>query len=137
MQRESITERIDNITEIRGDYVSDAPPCPKSVKIELTGHCNFSCQYCARSQRLRVVGEMDRGFFDELLDDLLEAGVEELGLFYLGESFLLSRSPILPCALSPLRRRWGGSAFDDIAAGDDPLLAVLANPQKPFLGEVQ
>lgn len=96
MQRESITERIDNITDIRGDYVSDAPPCPKSVKIELTGHCNFSCQYCARSQRLRVVGEMDRGFFEELLEDLLEAGVEELGLFYLGESFLV---PWLPEAI--------------------------------------
>ncbi len=89
IQRESITRRIDNITEIRGDYVSDAPPCPKSVKIELTGHCNFSCRYCARSKRLRLVGQMDRGFFEELVTDLLAEGVEELGLFYLGESFLV------------------------------------------------
>jgi hypothetical protein len=96
LKRASITDRIDNITEIRGDYVSDAPPCPKSVKIELTGHCNFSCRYCARSKRLRLVGQMDRGFFEELLVDLLEAGVEELGLFYLGESFLV---PWLPDAV--------------------------------------
>jgi MoaA/NifB/PqqE/SkfB family radical SAM enzyme len=96
MQRESITKRIDNITEIRGNYVSDAPPCPRSVKIELTGHCNFSCKYCARSKRLRLVGQMDRAFFEQLVTDLLAEGVEELGLFYLGESFLV---PWLPDAV--------------------------------------
>ena len=96
MRRESITERIDNITEIREDYLSETPPCPKSVKIELTALCNFSCQFCARAKHLREVGQIDRGFFEALLADLLEAGVEELGLFYLGESFLV---PWLPDAI--------------------------------------
>ena len=89
IQRESITERIDNITEIREEYLSETPPCPKSVKIELTALCNFSCKFCARSKNLREVGQIDRGFFEALVTDLLEAGVEELGLFYLGESFLV------------------------------------------------
>ena len=31
----------------------------------------------------------------------------------------------------------GDSAFDDVSAGDDPLLAVLADLQEAFLGEVQ
>jgi MoaA/NifB/PqqE/SkfB family radical SAM enzyme len=92
----TITERIDNITEIRGRYLSEAPPCPESVKIELTALCNFSCRFCARSQHLREVGHIDRGFFDEILVDLLQSGVEELGLFYLGESFLV---PWLPEAI--------------------------------------
>ena len=96
VQRESITKRIDNITEIKGDYVSDTPPCPKSVKIELTGHCNFSCQYCARAQRLRLVGQMDRDFYTKLIVELRESGVEEIGIFYLGESFLV---PWLPEAI--------------------------------------
>jgi MoaA/NifB/PqqE/SkfB family radical SAM enzyme len=96
MQRESITERIDNITEITGEYLSETPPCPKSVKIELTALCNFSCQFCARSQHLREVGQIDRAFFEALVDDLLRQGVEELGLFYLGESFLV---PWLPDAI--------------------------------------
>lgn len=96
MQRESITKRIDNITEIREEYLSETPPCPKSVKIELTALCNFSCKFCARSKNLREVGQIDRGFFEALVADLLEAGVEELGLFYLGESFLV---PWLPDAI--------------------------------------
>jgi len=96
MQQASITERIDNITEIREEYLSETPPCPKSVKIELTALCNFSCQFCARSKHLREVGQIDRGFFEELLVDLLRAGVDELGLFYLGESFLV---PWLPDAI--------------------------------------
>ena len=95
-QRASITERIDNITEIKEEYLCELPPCPKSVKIELTGHCNFSCEFCARSKRLRLVGQIDRGFYERILIELLGAGVEELGLFYLGESFLV---PWLPEAV--------------------------------------
>lgn len=96
LKRPSITERIDNVTEIRGAYLSEAPPCPASVKIELTALCNFSCRFCARSKHLRQVGHIDRDFFERILADLLRAGVEELGLFYLGESFLV---PWLPDAI--------------------------------------
>lgn len=96
MAQSSITPRIDNITEIRGEYLSESPPCPESVKIELTALCNFSCRFCARSKRLRAVGQMDRAFFEELVNDLLTSGVQELGLFYLGESFLV---PWLPDAV--------------------------------------
>jgi hypothetical protein len=96
MQQATITERIDNITDIRGEYLSETPPCPESVKIELTALCNFSCRFCARSQNLREVGHIDRSFFERVLVDLLEAGVKELGLFYLGESFLV---PWLPDAV--------------------------------------
>jgi MoaA/NifB/PqqE/SkfB family radical SAM enzyme len=96
-EKHSITRRIDNITEIRGEYLSETPPCPQSVKIELTALCNFSCTFFARAKRLREVGQIDRGFFEEILVDLLQAGVEELGLFYLGESFLV---PWLPEAIA-------------------------------------
>jgi radical SAM protein with 4Fe4S-binding SPASM domain len=83
-----ITERIDAITRISSDYRRAAPPCPRSVKIELTARCNYACTFCARSQRLRDQKDMDRGLFERLLPELREAGVEEIGLFYLGESFL-------------------------------------------------
>jgi MoaA/NifB/PqqE/SkfB family radical SAM enzyme len=95
-ERPSITKRIDNITEIRGEYLCEAPPCPESVKIELTALCNFACKFCARDQHLREVGHIDREFFEGILVDLLQSGVEELGLFYLGESFLV---PWLPEAI--------------------------------------
>jgi len=87
----TISQRIDAITHLPPEYRSVTPPVPKSVKIELTGLCNFKCSFCARSDRLRKTKAMDWDLFTRLLDEMLEAGVEELGLFYLGESFMDKR----------------------------------------------
>lgn len=83
-----ITERIDAITGLPQN-LTDVAPIPKSVKIELTGRCNFSCSFCARSQQLRDQGDMDRKLYERLLIEMRDLGVEEIGLFYLGESMLL------------------------------------------------
>ena len=90
---EKITARIDAITRIPPAYLAPVTPCPRSVKIELTGKCNFACSFCARSQRLRKQDEMDRGFYERIVKEMREAGVEELGLFYLGESFMCDWLP--------------------------------------------
>ncbi len=84
-----ITERIDAITALPPERRAVVLPAPKSVKIELTGRCNFACAFCARGQRLREQKDMDRALFERLLVEMRGAGVEEIGLFYLGESFLL------------------------------------------------
>lgn len=84
----TITEKIDNITNIPESYRKTELPAPKSVKIELTGRCNFNCAFCARSQRLREQQDMDYEFFKRVAFEMRQSGVEELGLFYLGESFL-------------------------------------------------
>lgn len=83
-----IIERIDAITGISPEYRGEVLPAPKSVKIELTARCNFKCSFCARSYRLREQKEMDRALFERLLYEMRDAGVEEIGLFYLGESFM-------------------------------------------------
>jgi hypothetical protein len=88
-----ITERIDNITGIKPEQAKAFAPAPKSVKIELTGRCNFRCAFCARAENLRQVGDMDRSLFERLLLEMREEGVEEIGLFYLGESFLCKWLP--------------------------------------------
>ena len=88
-----ITERIDAITGIDEDRRVAAPPCPKSVKIELTARCNFKCTFCATADKLRDKADMDWDFYLRLLKDLRQAGVEELGMFYLGESFILDWLP--------------------------------------------
>ncbi len=85
----SITSRIDAITGIKPEYRRTVLPAPKSVKIELTARCNFQCTFCARSLELRDPKDMDKEFFHRITLEMREAGVEELGLFYLGESFLL------------------------------------------------
>ena len=89
----TITDRIDAITRIPPAYAAPVAPCPRSVKIELTGKCNFACTFCARSQQLRAQDEMDRGFFERVVKEMRDAGVEELGLFYLGESFMCEWLP--------------------------------------------
>lgn len=85
----NITAKIDAVTEIPPAYHSDTPPAPRSVKIELTARCNFNCSYCARGDMLRQQGDMDRDLYGKLIRDIHGAGVRELGLFYLGESFML------------------------------------------------
>lgn len=85
----TITDRIDAVTEIPPSHRLAAPPAPRSVKIELTARCNLACSFCARSMMLRRQTDMDRALFERLAVEMRQAGVEELGLFYLGESFLL------------------------------------------------
>jgi len=88
-----ITERIDAITGIAAERRAAAPPCPRAVKIELTARCNFKCSFCATAYKLRDKADMDRDFYVRLLKDLRQAGVEEIGVFYLGESFILEWLP--------------------------------------------
>jgi hypothetical protein len=91
-----ITDRIDRITLLTDDYRSETPPVPKSVKIELTARCDFKCFFCASHMRLREKKDISWGFFTRIVREMRDQGVEELGLFYLGESFLV---PWLPEAV--------------------------------------
>ena len=81
----SISTRIDRIT---GIPVRDTVlPAPQSVKIELTAACQYRCSFCVKSLRPDD-GEMDRALYSRLIKEMAAAGVEEIGLFYIGESFL-------------------------------------------------
>ena len=85
----TITQRIDAITLVTQDRFKEAPPAPKSVKIELTGRCNYRCGFCAlRTRKEQPKGDMDFGLFMRMTEQMREAGVEEIGVFYLGESFM-------------------------------------------------
>lgn len=92
----SITQRIDAITRIPQEYRNPVIPAPRSVKIELTANCNYKCTFCVKSLRPDN-GSMDRKFYSRIIREMRNAGVEELGLFYIGESFLC---PWLPEAIA-------------------------------------
>jgi len=84
-----ITDRIDAITGITPDYMKSILPAPKSVKIELTGKCNYRCGFCAlRTREKQPKEDMDFDLFKRITREMREAGVEEIGVFYLGESFM-------------------------------------------------
>lgn len=87
-----ITARIDGITGIPSKYLAEFLPAPKSVKIELTANCNYKCTFCVKSLRPDN-SQMDRKFYSRIIREMRDAGVEELGVFYIGESFICKWLP--------------------------------------------
>jgi MoaA/NifB/PqqE/SkfB family radical SAM enzyme len=87
-----ITDRIDNITRIPPEYQKAELPAPKSVKIEISPRCNYRCGFCAlRTREVQPKWDMDFDLFKRITREMREAGVEEIGVFYLGESFMNPR----------------------------------------------
>lgn len=104
----TITERIDAITGIVPEARCEAPLAPRSVKIELTGRCNFACSFCALRTRERQPSwreDMPLDLFKRITREMREAGVEEIGIFYLGETLI---NPLLAVlAVNYLKRDLG------------------------------
>ncbi len=88
----TITARIDSITCIPPERLRAALPAPRSVKIEISPRCNYRCGFCAlRTRETQPKWDMDFGLFKRVTREMREAGVEEVGVFYLGESFMNPR----------------------------------------------
>lgn len=85
----SITARIDATTKITPRYMQATLPAPRSVKIEVSPRCNYRCGFCAlRTRECQPREDMDFDLFRRITSEMKEAGVEEIGVFYLGESFM-------------------------------------------------
>lgn len=77
------------VLRIPPEYMKDAPPAPRSVKIEITPRCNYRCQYCVFTLRpAQPTQDMDFEFFKKITTEMKNIGVEEIGPFYIGESFM-------------------------------------------------
>ena len=85
----SITAHIDATTLIPDSCRTNAPPAPKSVKIELGGNaCNYACSFCTLRHRPQSYpNPMDWKLFTRIATEMYEAGVKEIGLFYINEPF--------------------------------------------------
>lgn len=85
----SITQRIDAITGIPPERMHGVLSAPRSVKIEVSPRCNYRCGFCAlRTREVQPVHDIDFKLFRRITAEMREAGVEEIGVFYLGESFM-------------------------------------------------
>ena len=84
----SIIDRLDQVQSLNGRLTAIAP-IPTSVKLETTTLCNHDCSYCSRQYRDRKHGIMSWSFYTRILDEMKEAGVKQVGLFFLGEPFLI------------------------------------------------
>jgi MoaA/NifB/PqqE/SkfB family radical SAM enzyme len=88
----SITKRIDSTTRIPASHLKARLPAPRSVKIEISPRCNYRCGFCAlRTREVQPKWDMDFELFKRITREMREAGVEEIGVFYLGESFMNPR----------------------------------------------
>jgi MoaA/NifB/PqqE/SkfB family radical SAM enzyme len=88
----TITTRIDATTRIPASHLLPGPPAPRSVKIEISPRCNYRCGFCAlRTREVQPKWDMDFNLFKRITREMREAGVEEVGVFYLGESFMNPR----------------------------------------------
>ena len=88
-----IKSRVTGTTNIAAEYLSEKPPFPKSVKVELTSRCDLQCFFCSLTFKERSKGDIDREFLFKLLGELKECGVKEVGLFWLGEPLLVKELP--------------------------------------------
>lgn len=86
-----ITERIERLRTLDGALRSPVPPPPRSAKLELTSRCNYACRFCASHLRSGRQHDMPWPLYTRLARELREAGVDQLGLFYIGESLLYPR----------------------------------------------
>jgi MoaA/NifB/PqqE/SkfB family radical SAM enzyme len=85
----SIIERQKQVTKIPAEYMNAVCPPPKAIKIEITPRCNYSCAFCAINFRKeKAVKDMPWPMFIDIVKQAKELGVEEIGLFYIGESFM-------------------------------------------------
>jgi hypothetical protein len=85
----TITTRIDHTTQITPEFLNPTPPAPRSVKIELSPRCNLRCGFCSlRTREHQPDTDMDFDLFKRMTRDMVAAGVEEIGIFYLGESLM-------------------------------------------------
>ncbi len=85
----TITDRIDRVTTIPATHLREDPLAPRSVKIELTSQCNYACQFCSLKDRPDTGKQsMTLDFFKRITREMREEGVEEIGMFFIGESFM-------------------------------------------------
>ena len=84
----SIIERLDQVQDLKG-RLTPVAPIPRSVKLETTTLCNHDCSYCSRQYRDRKHGIMSWEFYTRILGEMKKAGVQQVGLFFLGEPFMI------------------------------------------------
>ena len=64
------------------------------IHIEVTNHCNFSCEFCPDFKMKRGRGFMDFEVLKKILNEVAEKGIAKLALFHvMGEALLYSKLP--------------------------------------------
>jgi len=90
---EKIVERVAATVTVPPGLRMERPPFPKKAKIEVTSRCDLKCFFCQHTYDVRGHGDIDRDFLYRILHEMKHLGVEDVGLFWIGEPLLVKPLP--------------------------------------------
>lgn len=85
MSADRIRERVKNLTT--GGEMSELPPFPERIMVEISNYCNHGCEFCAYRKMERTKGMIDPDFFRRIVREARELGAREIGLHTGAEPF--------------------------------------------------
>ncbi len=65
-------------------------PIPNNIQIDITNACNLKCIMCPNKDIKIKKGAMHFGLFKRIIDEIAEYGIENAGLYTVGEPFMNS-----------------------------------------------
>ncbi len=83
-----MTTNKKNELVFRKDRVlSECPPLPTNMMVELTNICNHKCIFCSYQHMKRKKRVADKEFTFKIIKDAFNNGVKEIGFYLIGEPF--------------------------------------------------
>jgi len=68
--------------------LTEFPPFPKNMMVELSNACNHACIFCANPKMTRRIGRIDPDLLERLLGEARTLGVNEVGFYTTGDPFV-------------------------------------------------
>lgn len=68
--------------------LSERPPLPNNMMVELSNACNHACTFCPNPHMTRTKGRIDDQLMFRIITEAAEAGVREIGFYTTGDPFI-------------------------------------------------
>jgi pyruvate-formate lyase-activating enzyme len=68
--------------------LSETPPLPANMMVELSNACNHACIFCANSYMQRKIGRIDRDLLFRIMAEAHALGTREIGFYTTGDPFI-------------------------------------------------
>ncbi|NFV78564.1 radical SAM/SPASM domain-containing protein [Magnetospirillum aberrantis] len=75
-------------TDREAGYLTELPPIPRNMMLELSNACNHSCAFCPSAHMRRKRGLMSDTVAERVISEAAAAGVREIGFYSTGEPFV-------------------------------------------------
>lgn len=83
-----LKDRQKETTTTNQEILTETPPFPRNILVELTNACNHRCMFCFNKHANRKRGFIDSDLLASILAQAHELGARETGFYMTGESLL-------------------------------------------------